>query len=315
MSSKNRISVSIRIAALVALTTACTGGGSYQNDGSTILASKKAALNTPVLSCGSSTQTTININVKAGASGAPAGFSLQWMTSSDFVTNGGFFLSEDGRLCKASFSGVPKSTINRFSLAPNASTTVEAGNLFDEELGVSFNCNDDLTCGTTYVFRSFAHNDPVSGAGKSALTETLSCSTLACEADISCTLTQGYWKTHGYIPTGNNVNEWAQDVNDNGMLLGNVLYSAAQLQAIFDTPAAGNGLIVLAHQLIAAKLNILNGADPSAISASIALADILIANNVIPPVGANSLPNSATSSLSGSLASYNEGLIGPGHCE
>jgi hypothetical protein len=33
--------------------------------------------------------------------------------------------------------------------------------------------------------------------------------------------------------------------------------------AILDNPARGNGLMILAHQLIAAKLNIANGADAS----------------------------------------------------
>jgi hypothetical protein len=82
-----------------------------------------------------------------------------------------------------------------------------------------------------------------------------------------------------------------------------------------NTPAAGNGLIALAHQLIATKLNIANGAShPAAIDTAIADADALIGNLVIPPVGNGSLPASSTSVLTSLLANYNEGATGPGHC-
>jgi hypothetical protein len=94
-----------------------------------------------------------------------------------------------------------------------------------------------------------------------------------------------------------------------------VTYSDLELQSIFDTPAAGNGLISLAHQLISARLNIANGADGSSITATLAAADALIGGLTIPPVGGGSLPNSATSSLTTTLNNYNNGLIGPGHCE
>ncbi|HKH61931.1 MAG TPA: hypothetical protein VKA49_13915, partial [Flavitalea sp.] len=146
---------------------------------------------------------------------------------------------------------------------------------------------------------------------RSDFTSTKSCNTLECRSGEGCTLTQGYWKTHGPIPAGNNVNEW--DVTE--LTLGTVLYTDLQLQSIFDTPAAGNGLIALAHQLIAAKLNIANGSDPTDIAAAIAAADALIGGLVIPPVGAGSLPASATSSLITALANYNEGATGPGHCQ
>ncbi|HXU65209.1 MAG TPA: hypothetical protein VN962_26095, partial [Polyangia bacterium] len=79
-----------------------------------------------------------------------------------------------------------------------------------------------------------------------------------------CTFTQGYWKTHGPIPAGNNSNEWPVT----SLTLGNVNYTDLQLQSIFDTPAGGNGLISLSHQLIAAKLNIANGADGSSVAAA-----------------------------------------------
>src|SRR5688572_23676843 len=59
-----------------------------------------------------------------------------------------------------------------------------------------------------------------------------------------CTLTQGYWKNHPEA--------WPVA----SLELGSVTYSKAQLLSIFRTPVSGNGLVSLAHQLIAAKLNV-----------------------------------------------------------
>jgi len=126
-----------------------------------------------------------------------------------------------------------------------------------------------------------------------------------------CTLTQGFWKTHGPNAKGNNTNQW--DLTT--ITLGTVNYTQAQAQAIFETPVAGNGLISLAHQLIAAKLNIANGANGSTIAATIAAADALIGSMVVPPVGGGFLAPSATSALTEALDDFNTGVTGPGHCD
>jgi hypothetical protein len=125
-----------------------------------------------------------------------------------------------------------------------------------------------------------------------------------------CTLTQGFWKTHGPIPKGKNSNEW--DLNT--ITLGTVNYTQLQALSIFNTPVGGNGLISLAHQLMAAKLNIANGANGGSIAATIAAADALIDGLVVPPVGSGFLDPSTTSALTGALAAFNEGVTGPGHC-
>jgi hypothetical protein len=100
-------------------------------------------------------------------------------------------------------------------------------------------------------------------------------------------------------------------------VLGNVAYTDAQLCAIFDEPAKGNGLVSLAHQLIAAKLNILNGSGSCpALLADIAAADALIGNLVVPPVGGGSLASSSTSPLTMQLDKFNNGVYPgcPAHC-
>ena len=289
------------------LLTACGGGEDLELEARK--GGKTTVMDTPTITCGGSSQISINITITAGATtGAPAGVSLQWMSRSDFDTLfGGVWPSSDAiGLCKASFSG--NANLSKYTLAAGQSVTVNIGEfLFDN--GASTNCASALACGTQYVFRAFAH--ATSTLTKSAVTATLSCSTLACGSAETCTYSQGYWKTHGPIPTGNNANEWPVT----SLSLGNVSYTDLELLAIFGTPAQGNGLIALAHQLIAAKLNAAKGADASAIAGSIAAADALIAGLVVPPVGTGSLAASATSALTAALAGYNEGLTGPGHCD
>jgi hypothetical protein len=282
-------------------------------------AGKVAKMDTPSLTCGTTTATSINVMVCAGPNtGAPAGFSLQWITAEQFalgpdgiagtLDDNTWLDSASLDLCKASFSG--NANGSRYNLGKNQCATVQAGdNLFDDP-GASSNCASiPLECGTDYVFRSFAHAN--STLFRSDFTANLLCRTAECVVVDGCTFTQGYWKTHGPIPTGNNSNEWPVTQ----LTLGNVLYTDLQLQSIFDTPAGGNGLISLAHQLIAAKLNIANGADGTSVAAAIAAADALIGNLVVPPVGAGSLSPAATSALTSTLTSFNEGAIGPGHCE
>ena len=130
-----------------------------------------------------------------------------------------------------------------------------------------------------------------------------------------CTYTQGYWKTHGPAGCvkGNNTNEWPV----NNLDLGNVNYTAAQLCSIFRTSPAGNGLISLAHQLIAAELNAANGAAlPTEASEAIDAANDLIGDLVVPPVGTGFLSPDITSPLTATLAAYNEGQIaGAVHCD
>jgi cysteine-rich repeat protein len=118
----------------------------------------------------------------------------------------------------------------------------------------------------------------------------------------NCTYTQGYWKTHP--------DAWPVS----SLTLGSVTYTEQELLAILWEPVKGNGLISLAHQLIAAKLNIASGASDTSIATTIQQADALIGSLVVPPVGDGYLAPSATSSLTDMLDEFNSGIIGPGHC-
>jgi hypothetical protein len=280
----------------------------------------KTKMDTPIITGMATSGVSIDITVKAGATGAPAGFSLQWITAAAFALgpdgiagtadDSTWPASDSLSLCKASFSGNANGSF--YNLGPSGEVTVHIGDYLFDDPGASSNCASiPLECNTEYVFRAFAHAN--SSLQRSDFTANLFVKTLPCGGgdEGGCTYTQGYWKTHGPIPTGNNSNEWP--VTE--LTLGTVLYTDLQLQSIFDTPAAGNGLISLSHQLMAAKLNVANGADDSAVAGAVAAADALIGGLEVPPVGAGSLPNSATSALTSTLTSYNEGLIGPGHCQ
>ncbi|HEY5948009.1 MAG TPA: DUF4215 domain-containing protein [Kofleriaceae bacterium] len=117
-----------------------------------------------------------------------------------------------------------------------------------------------------------------------------------------CTLTQGYWKNHA--------DAWPVS----SLTLGTVTYTKVELIAILKTPVKGNGLIQLAHQLIAAKLNVAAGASDADVKVAIQQADALIGSLVSPPKGDGVLATSATSALTGKLDAYNSGDVGPGHC-
>jgi len=108
-----------------------------------------------------------------------------------------------------------------------------------------------------------------------------------------CTLTQGFWKNHP--------DAWPVS----SLTLGSVTYTQAQLLAILTQPVKGNGLVSLAHQLIAAKLNIANGADPTGIAATIAAADAMIGGLYVPPVGTGYLAPGTTSALNDALDVFN----------
>lgn len=154
-----------------------------------------------------------------------------------------------------------------------------------------------LDCRIQYVFQVTG----LLGELFSDTTEVSSC--IECQSR-GCTRTQGYWKTHPEV--------W----NGVALSLGNpgTIYSQAQLLSIFNAPVRGNGLLSLAHQLIAAKLNVLAGATSPAAVAAITAADNMIGSLVIPPIGAGYLSPDLTSAAVTALDNFNNGLSGPLHC-
>jgi len=128
----------------------------------------------------------------------------------------------------------------------------------------------------------------------------------------NCTFTQGFWKNHG--GTKKNIpNAWPVG----SLTIGGIVYTKAELIAIMIAPTAGNGVMSLVQQLIAAKLNVLSGADDASISQAISDADTLIDNaggKIVPPYTSPFLAPAVTSALNTALTNFNEGVTGPGHC-
>jgi hypothetical protein len=251
-------------------------------------------LDKPAIACSTSASSNIAIDVTAGESGAPNGFLIEWMTQTDFIANGNQWPDDPSAVCQATFPN---------NLAPNQSMEVVIGDdrLFDA-LGVRSDCSGDpLLCDTAYVFRCRAIETQSCDASQWG--NTIACATLPCNPGQNCTYTQGYWKNHSDV--------WPLQ----SLTLGAVSYNASQLLQILNRPAQGNGLVILAHQLIAAKLNIANGADPTAVQQTVIDADSIIGGLVVPPIGSGYLSPGQTSSLTATLTEYNEGTIGPGHCD
>src|SRR5439155_10978850 len=90
-------------------------------------------------------------------------------------------------------------------------------------------------------------------------------------------------------------------------------------QVFWTAPKGGNAYYILAHQYEAAVLNILNGADPSAVTATLNQALLLFQNSSNTPLTIGSLAGGSATraiwiSLASTLEAYNTGAIGPGHC-
>lgn len=170
-------------------------------------------------------------------------------------------------------------------------------------------------CGQTvfYIQAHAALDCTASGGGqesaygntfKGKIQYTLQCS------DEGCTLTQGYWKNH------------PEDWSSVDLTLGGSVYTHAQALALLKTPAGGDASLILAHQLIAAKLNIqVGGAGSSSVASTIAAADAWLAANADAdgslPYGVSpaSAAGAVAVSLAATLDDFNNGVIGPGHCD
>lgn len=243
---------------------------------------------------------SIRLSVKAGDGGAPDGFAAEWMKKSDYDI-AGWPAEGDLSLRHGVFTGTPvwvvQGNAGDFTLAPAQWQAIQLGELFDES-GVSADNTSELDPGTDYVVRVVAID--AAGAAASPFSATAFVSTSA--QVQNCTFTIGYWKNHTAA--------WPVT----SLTLGTVNYTAAQILAILNESAGGNGLVILAHQLIGAKLSIANGADPTAANAAIASADAIIGGLVVPPVGSDSVSPGSVNALATTLDNYNNGLIGPGHC-
>jgi hypothetical protein len=291
----------------------------------------KTKMDTPTISSPGASATSIFITFTAGSpSGAPSGFSLQWMSLEGYNANlpTGWLFSDDPVLCKASFSG--NASGYNYKLGAGGTMTVEVGDLLLDN-GASTNCATPLEQCTDYVFHSFSHADNklqrsdwsnpapylLARTGGDCGGTNTTCRTgylglpnndpAVAPFYGNCTTTQGYYKQqHQYEIVG--------------VTLGNVSYTAAEIIAIYDMQVGGGcdknagctgALVKLGHALSTAKLNVYHGADGAVVATTIASADALIGSKI---VGLGTLTMAQVSTLVAALNSFNEGLTGPGHC-
>lgn len=113
-------------------------------------------------------------------------------------------------------------------------------------------------------------------------------------------LTQGFWKNHQ--------SAWA---DGGGMTLGTTPYTNAQLETILQTPVKGDASVALAHQLIAAYLNIDAGTDQTPIASVLAdaTAQLSLAGMIPQNVSPSSDVGQAMENDSSILDDFNSGDI------
>lgn len=134
-----------------------------------------------------------------------------------------------------------------------------------------------------------------------------------CDEEVGCTRTQGYWKTHSIYGPAPYDDTWAAIGEDTGFFL-----SGQSYYEVMWTAPKGNAYYQLAHQYIAAVLNIEAGATaPDEVVDAIAEAELLFGVWTPAQIGAlrgNAPLRKDFLELAELLDDYNNGLIGPGHC-
>jgi hypothetical protein len=124
--------------------------------------------------------------------------------------------------------------------------------------------------------------------------------TMATLTNGPCPLSQGYWK--------NNPRLWPLSL----LTLGSQTYAKSELLSLLKTSTTSDASLILAHQLIAAKLNIAYGADATPVSNTITHADSLLSqfSGKLPyKVKATSTVGKAMVSDATTLNNYNNGLL------
>ena len=264
-----------------------------------VASTAQGTLDPPSVRVVESSPATFTVEVTAGPSSMPGGFTVEWMPRVDYDRSGWPSDGSVNRRQWAVFDGEPifKTSDNSdtYRLFRGVAMNVYIGELFDED-GTNASSVDELPPATEFAVRVRAESDGISAASAYSPTQFVVTRPL-----VNCTFTQGYWKNH---PSA-----WPVS----SLTLGTVTYTKTQLLSILGQPSQGNGLTILAHQLIAAKLNVAQGATAPA-GGLIGQADALIGNLVVPPVGNGYLDPGTVNSVSNDLDDYNNGRSGVPHC-
>jgi len=133
----------------------------------------------------------------------------------------------------------------------------------------------------------------------SALSLSVAIGQTAAQDNPNCPVGQGYWK---------NTPSWPITT----IMLGNQTYTQVEVLILLNTPPAGDASLILAHQLITAKLNLAKGLDASVVSGVIAQGDAVLAGFTgrlpynVPP---SDTAGQTMVNLGTILDSYNQGQL------
>lgn len=142
------------------------------------------------------------------------------------------------------------------------------------------------------------------------------------ECAIGCTLTQGYWKTHsaegpapydqeGWAALGDFDGDATEEEHEEGWGAGKPNW----YDAFWTPPQGGNLWYKLVHQFQAAYLNVANGASaPDDVADALTEAEAWLLT-YSPADKIKGKDAKSINDLHSLLASYNEGDVGPGHCD
>ncbi|HEX6323879.1 MAG TPA: hypothetical protein VFZ36_09150 [Vicinamibacterales bacterium] len=201
------------------------------------------------------------------------------------------------------------SVSDSFAGAGLSGTTLAASKTFTYARTIA---GSSFTCGTTSTVGNIASIAADDGVTRSASANVSVAVTCPPPASTGCTLTQGYWGTHSSKGPAKYDATWALIGEDTPFYQsGTSYYGALQL------PTKGNAYYVLAHQFIAAKLNVLKGAAAPA-GVNMAAIDTFFSTytpgQIAALKGANSVRAQALA-WAATLDSYNNGLLNAAHCD
>ncbi len=176
--------------------------------------------------------------------------------------------------------------------------------------GLAFDRNGDLWGGQGSAGAYLLRIDPATGVsavvpisgGYNCAFGMASCPGAQTQPAI-CPHSQGFWKNHAAA--------WPLV----SLMLGAELYDQSELLEILRMPIEGDASLILAHQLIAAKLNVANGSDPVPADPTILDADTLLAGfaGTLPyEVHPSSSTGQAMTADASLLDDYNNQILTPG---
>jgi hypothetical protein len=178
-------------------------------------------------------------------------------------------------------------------------------------------------CGKTVTYKNVAQlweSGPKPPGGEThEASATVTINTGECNGGAGCTRTIGYWKNHAGGDKKTDVVTPLLPVwlgTANGAKSVNVTTASQAIEILSKSDDASNGINKLMAQLLAAKLNILSGADPAVVAGIITRADQFLALRPASEwsqVGADD--RQSVLSWAEFLDRYNNGVVGPGHCD